>query len=693
MSATNFNTDLFRDLTFDLLSGISQDSTKFDELSDAYLNKIHERTDGDNLRQYTREIYEKILSLQIVQSHSGVQLRDLFHEKIIVVYFWAFSNVHSSHTMQRIIGIDKRYSTAGVSIIGVHSPKYEHEKNKTNVRHAIEEQSIPFAVVNDNNLQVWKQINGQVLPTAFIFGPDSLPIFVFEGENHVQHLELFLVPVLSFYKSSVRASSNNTLSIKTSPEDLPDTSTPSKTMKFTYPSHICITSSGHLCISFTGSNQLIYCEVDGKVLDIVGTGHAGMADGDIPQCEFDSPHGLVEYNNCIYIADTNNHAIRVFEPNSRRVITLIGTGRLGTDKIGGLKRSQQPIASPWDLCLTESPFDHKLVLLISMAGQNQIWAYAFEETQWWNDVILQKNSCSAIIGSGTEENRNSTEPMSAGLAAPHGICNGIMNKEPVLFIADSDSSTIRVVTLHNGHVANLVGGDADPTNLSAFGDLDGSGYNAKLQHPVGISFHYPSSKLYITDTYNNKLKYVDMKTLICASYFVTDTDRKKQRGETNSAKFNEPYGIAIFEHFMYIADKNNSHIKRIDLDQGTIVRHRFDLRETLNEERSFGSKQAYLTIALADPLQLRDGNAGTWIIEDEDGFKICDGEITSHTSDQILLDYVPRDKQVAHLKYELMVCQDETCSMMNGVVQPTNQTDSIIEFTIKIDQRETTNSD
>lgn len=44
-----------------------------------------------------------------------------------------------------------------------------------------------------------------------------------------------------------------------------------------------------------------------------------------------------------------------FDPNSRRVLTLIGTGRLGTDKIGGLKRTQQPIASPWDLCITESP--------------------------------------------------------------------------------------------------------------------------------------------------------------------------------------------------------------------------------------------------------------------------------------------------------------------------------------------------
>jgi hypothetical protein len=65
-----------------------------------------------------------------------------------------------------------------------------------------------------------------------------------------------------------------------------------------------------------------------------------------------------------------------------------------------------------------------------------------------------------------------------------------------------------------------------------------------------------------------------MKTLICSSYFVTDIDTKKQRGELNSAKFNEPQGLAIFDHYMFIADKNNSYIKRIDLDKGTIVRVR-----------------------------------------------------------------------------------------------------------------------
>lgn len=83
---------------------------------------------------------------------------------------------------------------------------------------------------------------------------------------------------------------------------------------------------------------------------------------------------------------------------------MIGTGRIGSDKIGGLKRSQQPLASPWCLCIVESPcktnphafhssstislfiVDHKTVLLIAMAGLHQIWAYAFEETQWWNNM-------------------------------------------------------------------------------------------------------------------------------------------------------------------------------------------------------------------------------------------------------------------------------------------------------------------
>jgi hypothetical protein len=56
------------------------------------------------------------LALQTVQSNPGFQLKDTFHEKIVVAYFWTFSDIHSSHMMPKLIGIDKRYSTAGVSV-------------------------------------------------------------------------------------------------------------------------------------------------------------------------------------------------------------------------------------------------------------------------------------------------------------------------------------------------------------------------------------------------------------------------------------------------------------------------------------------------------------------------------------------------------------------------------------------------
>ena len=70
--SSNFNTDSFRDLTFDLLSGIARDSTAFDEVNNAYITKIHQRTDGEILKKYVRDIYEKILGENEVFSQENL---------------------------------------------------------------------------------------------------------------------------------------------------------------------------------------------------------------------------------------------------------------------------------------------------------------------------------------------------------------------------------------------------------------------------------------------------------------------------------------------------------------------------------------------------------------------------------------------------------------------------------------------
>lgn len=42
-------------------------------------------------------------------------------------------------------------------------------------------------------------------------------------------------------------------------------------------------------------------------------------------------------------------------------------------------------------------------------------------------------------------------------------------------------------------------------NLFAFGDVDGVGINARLQHPLGVTWDKKRNLLYVADSYNHKV--------------------------------------------------------------------------------------------------------------------------------------------------------------------------------------------
>lgn len=144
----------------------------------------------------------------------------------------------------------------------------------------------------------------------------------------------------------------------------------------------------------------------------------------------------------------------------------------GIDRNGGKQGPEQPISSPWDLCLYTTPdmdmsFHHpgeeiveKEVLLIAMAGTHQIWALFLEDTIWWKYKRYTQGTCICIAGSGREENRNNAYPQSAAFAQPSGLALNKNSKE--LYIADSESSTIRRMSLIDGKVSPVVGGEKNP---------------------------------------------------------------------------------------------------------------------------------------------------------------------------------------------------------------------------------------
>jgi hypothetical protein len=147
-------------------------------------------------------------------------------------------------------------------------------------------------------------------------------------------------------------------------------------------------------------------------------------------------------------------------------------------------------------------------------------------------------------------------PDVAAFAQPYGIATDGSD----LFVADSETSSIRAIALGIPPVARTVCGLGQ---LFEFGDLDGIGSNALLQHCSGLV--YAKEYLWVADTYNHKIKQVHPVTRECRS-FAGDGDSGSQDGTGVNASFYEPSGLSYAHNQLYVADTNNHVIRSINLD-------------------------------------------------------------------------------------------------------------------------------
>lgn len=98
-------------------------------------------------------------------------------------------------------------------------------------------------------------------------------------------------------------------------------------------------------------------------------------------------------------------------------------------------------------------------------------------------------------------------------------------------------------------------------NLFAFGDIDAIGTDAKLQHPLGAAYCETNKTLYVADTYNHKIKKVDVSTQKITTINPTMIET------ADPVHFKEPSGLSVSADgkYLYIADTNNHAIKLINL--------------------------------------------------------------------------------------------------------------------------------
>lgn len=403
--------------------------------------------------------------------------------KIVLLDFWTFCCINCLHVIDELRPLEEEYADVLV-VIGVHSPKFAHERDPAALAAAVQRHEVDHPVLDDPDLTTWRNYTARAWPTLAVIDPDGYLVLSMAGEGHVPGLRRLLDDLLDAHglrtgtkTTAPRAGTRATLT----PNGL------------RFPGKAVELPGDGLLVSDSGSHTLVALAPDATTpRRRIGTGRRGRADGDASSASFSEPQGLcvlpadvaAEVGYQVVVADTANHLLRGVSGLATEQVwvrTVAGSGRQWRGEVDyqPYRALDADLSSPWDVAW----FGGRLI--VAMAGIHQLW---------WFDPVAG----TAGMWAGTTVEGLRDGPLAqAWLAQPSGLSAG----GDRLWIADSETSSLRWVW--KGRLYTAAG-----TGLFDFGHDDGDGSTALLQHPLGVAA-LPDGAVLVADTYNGAVRRYD----------------------------------------------------------------------------------------------------------------------------------------------------------------------------------------
>ena len=450
--------------------------------------------------------------------------------KVVVLHFWTSSCVNCLHVLPELAALERRFEGKPVAVLGVHSAKFDAEKERAHVEQTVERLRIRHPVLLDGDHKVWDAFGVTTWPTVVILDSEGRVAWTRSGE----------VDRKTLAREVERLLREGGLS-KTSPVSPEPPAAPIEGLRF--PGKVQVWPAAQaqaqgespqwLYVADSGRHRIVEARLhtgedgwpEAEVVRFYGDGTRGVRDGQNPR--FDSPQGMTRQDDVLWVADTGNHAIRRIDLRNDVVTTAAGTGELGRGQpLDPANPTGHPLRSPWDV---EAAGD---VVFVAMAGAHQLWL-----------LNTAHNSMGPFVGKGSEGHADGALDV-AELAQP----SGLVLAGRYLFWVDAETSSVRLLDLEDSQVKSMVG-----QGLFDFGDIDGGPETARLQHPRGITFSGES--VFVADTFNGKVKRIDLEGL-----GVT----------TVASELKHPGGLTVAGDFLLIADTDAHRIVAVSLLSGEL---------------------------------------------------------------------------------------------------------------------------
>ncbi len=402
--------------------------------------------------------------------------------KIVLLDFWTFCCINCLHVLDELRPLEDKYADVLV-VVGVHSPKFEHERDPAALAAAVERYGVSHPVLDDPDLGMWQQYAAKAWPTLSVVDPTGYLVASMAGEGHADGLARLIDELVT------RHEAQGTLHRGDGPYVPP--AEPATVLR--YPGKAVELPGGNLLVSDSARHSLVELSPDGEsVVRRIGSGRRGRADGPPDAASFSEPQGLcllpargaelAGYD--LVVADTVNHLLRGVRLATGEVLTVAGSGRpwRSTVDVRPHDALAADLSSPWDVAW----YDDRVV--VAMAGIHQLW---------WFDPA--QRTTGVYAGTTVEALRDGPLP-DVWLAQPSGLAVA----GDRLWIADSETSALRWIA--DGALHTAVG-----QGLFDFGHVDGPAAEALLQHPLGVA-GLPDGSVLVADTYNGAVRRFDPST-------------------------------------------------------------------------------------------------------------------------------------------------------------------------------------
>jgi cysteine-rich repeat protein len=309
------------------------------------------------------------------------------------------------------------------------------------------------------------------------------------------------------------------------------------------PQAVAVGVDGDVYVADTGSHRIRRIDREtGAASVIAGTGVAGDSGdgGPATSAQLRAPEGVaVDGLGRVYVADTGNHRVRVIAPETGRIQTIAGTGVAG-DASSGVTATTGALDLPAG---------------VDVDGLGQVYI-ADSENHRVRRVGLD-GVMVTIAGTG-----------SWGFSGDGGPATAAQLRVPVdvhvtpsgeLYIADRENQRVRFVDT-SGTISTVIG-DGSPS----FGGDGGPATAARVWNPSALALG-PTGDLFIADQQNRRVRKIDAASGLVSTIAGTGAWAfSGDGGPATAAALAFPTGLALDAvGNLYIGDKNNSRIRRVD---------------------------------------------------------------------------------------------------------------------------------